>query len=53
MAFSTMSRTTDLGDSSYSATQGLDCLYISRAGSSSSASGRGQVISSSAAMRSS
>ena len=53
MAFSTMSRTTDFGRSSYSAIQGFACLYVSSAGASSSVRGWGQVISSRAAMRSS
>ena len=53
IAFSTISRTTDLGASSCSAIHGLACLYISRAGESISASGWGQVTSSRAAMRSS
>ena len=48
-----MSRTTDLGESSASATHGLDRLYIANAGASSSSSGLGHVISSSSAMRSS
>ena len=53
MALSTISRTTDLGLSSYSATHGLACRYVARAGASSSASGWGQVTSSKAAIRSS
>ncbi len=48
-----MSRTTDFGASSASATHGLDRLYVVNAGSSRSASGRGHVTSSSASMRSS
>ncbi|MNW53836.1 hypothetical protein D3C74_314130 [compost metagenome] len=53
MARSTMSRTTDLGESSASETHGFECLYVTNAGSSRSARGLGHVMVSSSAMRSS
>ena len=52
-AFSYISRTTDLGDSSYIRTIGWLCAYVSNAASSRSASGFGHVMSSRRSMRSS